>query len=332
MELSIIIVNWNSADLLRSCLRSILAHPPGCSFEILVIDNASYDGSAELVAEQFSSVIFIQSDQNLGFAAGNNFAFRASQGRYVLFLNPDTEIVNDALQVMLEVLQTLPDAGVVGPKLVNPDLSVQIDCMRAFPTILNQIFDSSWTRRLLGRRNFAGVRPVLEGSRFPVGVEMLPGTCIMMRREVFERSGQFSERYFMYAEDVELSFRARSAGLTNYYVSSAAVIHHGGRSSEQKSESFFSVVMMREAVWQFLGIARGQWYASLYRATTFLAAIGRVSVLSLFHFLPLGDQKRSAAGRSTRKWLKVLRWSIGCEAWAHGYRPAQSRAEGVLVA
>src|SRR5215510_12419399 len=123
MDLSIIIVNWNTVELLRSCLASIEANPPRCEYETLVIDNASYDGSAEMVARQFPSVIFIQSDQNLGFAAGNNLAFDRSRGKYVLFLNPDTEVVGDALSSMLSVLQTRADAGVVGPKLVNADLS-----------------------------------------------------------------------------------------------------------------------------------------------------------------------------------------------------------------
>jgi GT2 family glycosyltransferase len=331
MELSIIIVNWNTVELLRSCLASIQANPPSCGFETLVVDNASYDGSAELVSARFPWVTFIQSDQNLGFAAGNNLAFDRSLGRLVLFLNPDTEIVGDALNRMLDVLQTLDDAGVVGPKLVNPDFSVQLDNMRAFPTIFNEIFDSSLTRRLFGPFNFAGIRPVLQASHQPVSVEMLPGTCVLLRREVFERAGRFNERYFMYAEDVELSFRAKAEGLTNYYVASAAVIHHGGRSSEQKSESFFSTVMIREAVWQFFRATHGSWYASIYRATTFLAAMGRLSVLGLLRWLPVRRQIRSDAAYSTRKWTRVLRWTLGQEAWASGYRPAPAQNKSALA-
>src|ERR1700722_14935662 len=149
MELSVIIVNWNSVDLLRKCLLSVLMNPLNCDLEVLVIDNASYDGCAEMVSKEFPSVTFLQAEQNMGFAAGNNRAFRRSTGRIVLFLNPDTELVGDALHTMLVALKSSKDAGVVGPKLVNPDLSAQINCMRAFPTILNQFFDSSLTRKVL---------------------------------------------------------------------------------------------------------------------------------------------------------------------------------------
>lgn len=331
MKLSVIIVNWNSAALLRRCLQSVFSSSSGRDVEVLVVDNASYDGSAEMVFREFPLVTFIQSEQNLGFAGGNNLAFQRSRGRYVLFLNPDTEIVGDALWTMLAVLKTRQDAGVVGPKLVDPDLTVQINCMRAFPTILNQLFDSSLTRRTLGRFNFAGVRPVIEERSQPVGVEMLPGACIMLRREVFEKAGRFNEKYFMYAEDVELNYRARTAGMTNYYVASAAVIHHGSSSSSQKSESFFSTVMIREAVWEFLRASHGAGYAAAYRVTTAMAALARIAVLSFVRCLPFGSEISSRAAQSTRKWTKVLRWCLGLERWAHGYKPPPLHRERALV-
>jgi GT2 family glycosyltransferase len=322
MELSVIIVNWNSADLLRSCLESVLARSSCCDLEVLVIDNASYDGTAEMINKEFPSVTFIQSNQNLGFAGGNNRAFEKSKGENVLFLNPDAELVGDALSTMLAVLKARQDAGIVGPKLVNPDLSVQIDGMRAFPTILNQLFDSSLTRKVFGKSNFGGVKPVIEESEDPVSVEMLPGTCVMLRRELFDQVGRFNEKYFMYAEDVDLNYRVKAAGWINYYVARAAVIHYGGRSSSQQSESFFSTVMIREAVWEFLRASRSEWYAFAYRVTTCLAAVARVALLCLLRLPPVGREIRAMASHSTRKWTKVLRWTLGMEGWAHGYRPA----------
>jgi hypothetical protein len=322
VELSIIIVNWNSAGLLRKCLESILSRSTIRDLEVLVIDNASYDGSAEMIAMEFPSVNFIQSEQNGGFAGANNLAFQQSRGKNVLFLNPDTELVGDALRTMLSVLNARQDAGVVGPKLVNPDLSVQMDCMRAFPSILNQLIDSSLTRKIFGKFNFGGVKAVLEDRDNPVEAEMLPGTCVMLRRDVFDQVGRFNERYFMYAEDVELSYRVKNVGRTNYYVASAVVIHHGGRSSEQKSESFFSTVMIREAVWQFFRTTRGRFYSDIYRTTTCLAAIARLAVLSFLRLLPVSQQMRSGAVLSSRKWIKVLRWSVGKEGWAREYSAA----------
>jgi hypothetical protein len=249
----------------------------------------------------------------------------------VLFLNPDTELVGDALRTMLVVLKSRQDAGVIGPNLVNPDLSSQIGCMRAFPTILNQFFDSSLTRKLFARFDFGGVKPVTERSNTPASVEMLPGTCVMLRREVFEQAGRFNEKYFMYAEDVELSYRVKGAGWTNYYVSNATVVHHGGCSSKQKSESFFSTIMMKEAVWQFLRATRGRWYVAVHRTATGLAAILRLSILCLLYVLLVRPQMRSRVARSYRKWIMVLRWSMGLEGWAREYKPNPTQGPRTLV-
>src|SRR5260370_22558742 len=134
MARSIVIVNWNSTAFLRECLRSIYATATNLEFEVIVIDNASFDGSEMMVRREFPTVEFVQSRKNLGFAGGNNIAFAHSSGRNVLFLNPDTELTGHALTAMCSVLDTLSDAGVVGCKLLNSDLSVQTSCIQAFPT------------------------------------------------------------------------------------------------------------------------------------------------------------------------------------------------------
>jgi hypothetical protein len=332
MDLSIIIVNWKSAALLRKCIQSILASAAGLELEILVIDNASFDGSAEMVSNEFPSVSFIQSNENLGFAGGNNRAFQQSTGRYVLFLNPDTEVVGDALQKMLGVFETHRDAGVVGPNLVNPDLTAQLTCMRVFPGILHELFDSNLSKKLFPMSDLWGLRPVIQAQDGPVRVEMLPGTCAMLRREVFEAAGRFSEKYFMYAEDIELSYKVKQAGWTNYYLGAALVVHHGGQSSNQKVESFFSAIMMRESVWKFLRANRGLVYAATYRITTLLAALARVSVLGMVWLLPVNSRAKFRAAQAARKWVKVGRWCLGMESWARDYHPAViPRAETLAV-
>jgi len=136
----------------------------------------------------------------------------------------------------------------------------------------------------------------------------------------------------MYAEDVELSYQVKNMGWTNYYVASAAVVHHGGRSSEQKSESFFSTVMMKETVCQFLRATHGQCYAQVYRTTMFLAAVARITILCLLWLLPVSRQTRSRAAHSCHKWIKVLRWSLGLESWAREYKPAPTPGRHVVTA
>ena len=138
VALSIVIVNWKSADFLRKCLQSIFANASDMSLEVIVVDNASFDGSAELVEREFPGVHFVQSKENLGFAGANNLGVRSAKGRNLLFLNPDTEVIGTALERMSSFLDATPDAGAVGCKLLNTDGTVQTSCIQPFPTILNQ--------------------------------------------------------------------------------------------------------------------------------------------------------------------------------------------------
>ena len=231
MDISIIIVNWNSRDYLRKCLDSVPAGIKGLEFEIVVIDSASFDGCAQMLRKHYPEVRFIQSDRNLGFARANNAAFLASTGNCVLFLNPDTELRGLAINLMREQLLALPDAGVVGCKLLNSDGTVQTSCIKSFPTLLNQFLDAELLRKLFPRSRLWGMSALLDNSDASAEVEVVSGACMMLRRLDFERIGMFTTDYFMYSEDVDLCLKSRKAGLKNYCVLSAVVVHHGGGSS-----------------------------------------------------------------------------------------------------
>src|SRR5262245_55141684 len=136
MDLSIIIVNWNSREYLRKCMTSISSHAPRLDYEVIVIDSGSFDGCEEMLKEHFPAVRFVQHERNDGFAKANNIAFGASAGASLLFLNPDTEVVGPAIEVLYKSLHSLPDAGIVGARLVNTDGSLQSSCIQALPTIL----------------------------------------------------------------------------------------------------------------------------------------------------------------------------------------------------
>src|SRR5215475_8918812 len=147
-DLSIIIVNWNSKAFVRKCLVSLYANTQKTKFEIVVVDNASYDGCGEMLRAEFPKVHFIQNDKNLGFAAANNLGFESTAGRNILFLNPDTEVIGPAIDTLVEFVDHNPKAGVVGGKLLNTDKSIQTSCIQRFPTILNQVLDADLLRKL----------------------------------------------------------------------------------------------------------------------------------------------------------------------------------------
>lgn len=318
IDLSIVIVNWNSAAFLRECLRSIYATAGSVRFEVIVIDNASFDGSEQMVRHEFPAVTFIQSNENLGFAGANNFAFTHSTGRNVLFLNPDTELIGNALQVMSAALDSTIDAGIVGCKLLNSDLSVQTSCIQSFPSILSEMFDFQFLHTLFPNSSLWGMQALGASGTQPAAVDVVSGACLMIRRVVFEQVGQFSMDYFMYAEDSDLCYKVARSGWRNYFIGDATVIHHGGRSSCSRSDHF-AAVMMRESRFTFMLTRRGRAYAFCYRCTTSL--VSAVRILILAPAIPFAK----VAG-SLGKWFKILRWSLGLESWTSNYGTDLSRS------
>ena len=314
MDLSIVIVNWNCIDFLRKCLASVFANTKGLSFEVLVIDNASFDGSEEMIRKEYPHVKFIQSQENLGFARANNLAFEHSTGKVILFLNPDTEVIGPALQCMVDCLESAPDAGVVGPTLLNSDRSIQTNCIQSFPSILNQVLDSEYLRATFPKWSLWGNRALFEGTSHSVAVEGISGACLMIQKSIFEDVGRFSSEYFMYGEDMDLCYKVQRAGWNNYYVGKATVIHHGGQSTTSWSDKQLSSVVMRESLLSFMRNHRGALYAYLFRSTTALVAICRVSLLAVAMMLPRTSAQRHSLSLAFSKWFRVLCWAVGLES------------------
>lgn len=315
-ELSIIIVNWKSKDFLRRCLETIRETSSGMRLEIIVVDNASFDGSDALVRDEFPQVRFFQSEKNLGFSGANNLGFELSTGRNLLFLNPDTEVLGTAIGRLVSALEEAPQRGVVGPKLLNSDLTLQTTCVQAFPSILNQVLDAEWLRERYPRWGIYGTRAIVEEQPGPVPVDMVSGACLMIRRDLFAEVQEFSTDYFMYSEDVDLCYKARRAGKTVSYVSEARVIHHGGKSSGANPISNFATVMMRQSRLRYFRKWRGPAYARAYQLAMALVAAGRMMLLGTALLAPVGASRRKRLGYSLAKWVSVLRWAAGMEDWS----------------
>jgi GT2 family glycosyltransferase len=310
MDLSIIIVNWNSKEYLSKCIGSIMAGTQGLVYEIIVIDSASFDGCAEMLREGFPQVKFIQGTENLGFAKANNLAYQSATGKCVFFLNPDTEIVGSAINILYSALNRMPNAGAVGGKLLNSNGTIQTSCIQAFPTILNQLLSVEALRRLTPKARLWGIHALFDTGGKPLAVEMISGACLMMYRAVFEEIGQFSSHYFMYAEDVDLCYKCIKHGFINYYYGEAVFIHHGGGSSQQASSNFSSVMMM-ESVLQFLNKWRGGCYSFCYRLALTWAALVRVTLLVVLSPVLLCSSGVSRWRASCSKWLAIFNWGLG---------------------
>lgn len=327
MDLSIIIVNWNSKDYLRKCLASILATTRDIAYEIIVIDSGSFDGCADMLREEFPQVRFIQSQVNLGFAQANNLAAQSGRGECLLFLNPDTEVVGPAINVLLSGTGSLPDAGAVGCRLLNADGTVQTSCIQAFPTILNQVLSTEALRRIMPRSRLWGMRGLFEGGGSPVGVEMISGACLMIRRSVFDRVGHFSTDYFMYAEDLDLCYKARQCGFRNYYCSQGTVVHHGGGSTQQ-ARSNFAHIMATVSIWKFLRKFRGAGYGDCYRLGVCGAALMRLALLVVLAPGWLAFSRGARWKAAWGKWFVILHWGLGCFRWPE--QPGRAEQVGLV--
>ncbi|NCF84215.1 MAG: glycosyltransferase [Verrucomicrobiaceae bacterium] len=317
MILSIIIVNWRSKDYLRECLRTVEGTCADLAPEIVVVDGASFDGCGEMLATEFPEVLFIQSEENIGFGQCNNLGVSHATGDTVMLLNPDTELKPGSVQDLAAALKGAPEVGLVGPRLLNSDHSLQTSCVLAFPTPLNQALGSNFLRFLFPRSKLWGGGEVFE-STDPVVVEAVSGACMVLATDLYRRLGGFSPDYFMYCEDLDLCAQVSREGAKVLHVPSSEIIHHGsGSSSEQVSH--FSTVLMRSANFIYMRRNHGVITSWVYRLLQFASAIMRLSLAVPFSFLPLSRVK-NASRRTARKWWYVLQWSLGFDQVGSGIR------------
>jgi hypothetical protein len=232
-DISVVVVSWNTRDLLRACLASV---PFGLSVrheaEIWVVDNASSDGSAAMVAAEFPQVRLISNTENAGFARANNQAIRQSRGRHVLLLNSDTEVQPGALSEMTDYLDADPKIGAAGCRLLNADGTTQRSSWNAYPTLATLAADAFYLWRIPGlRRSMAGHVPFPNSPTQSVRVKHLLGACLIVRRPVLESVGLMDEGYFMYLEETDWCRRIDAAGWEIAYLPSPIVIHYGQQSA-----------------------------------------------------------------------------------------------------
>jgi GT2 family glycosyltransferase len=233
MKLSIIIVSWNVSRELLDCLDSIAENKPSHSYEIIVIDNASTDGTIDAVQKDFPEVKLIINKENRGFAAANNLGVEQSKGEYILFLNPDTILHRNALDILIDFLDSNKDAGACGPKLLNDDGTIQPSARR-FPDFYSALYQNSIFRNVgLFRKQYRRYR--MNDFNFDVqkDVDILMGAAIMTRRSIIDNIGSMDEVFFMYYEEADLCYRIVKAGWRVVFIPEAIITHLGGRSSDQ---------------------------------------------------------------------------------------------------
>lgn len=237
MDLSIIIVSWNAKAYLEECLQSLLDTPPLRCMEIIVVDNASTDGSPEMVESNYPQVKLIRSGENLGFARANNLAVRESRGKYISLVNSDVKVLPGCLDRLADYLDQNPAVGNAGPRVLNPDLTMQSTCRR-FPGIWNNLCTATGLATAFRKnRFFSGEHMFFFPHDRVLEVDVLVGCFWMMRREAVNQVGLLDESFFMYGEDVDWCRRCWKTGWKVMFVPTGVAIHHRGGSSASQPVS-----------------------------------------------------------------------------------------------
>jgi GT2 family glycosyltransferase len=231
-RVSIIIVNWKTPKLLASCLDSIFQDANSGDFEICVVDNDSQDESLDLIQNHYGSVHLIANTSNVGFSKAVNQAIPVTSGKYILLLNPDTHVQDQAISKLADFMDLNQDCGACGPRVLNPDGSLQLACRRSFPDPWVSLARLTYLSRLFpNNKSFAQYNLTFEDENKLLEVDALSGSAMMVRRDVIDQIGLLDEEIFMYGEDIDWCWRVKEHGYKVFYIPEARVYHFHGASS-----------------------------------------------------------------------------------------------------
>lgn len=295
---SIIIVNWNTRELVIKCLSAVYEHPLSADFEVWVVDNASTDDSATAVRRQFPQVKLIECSENIGFARGNNLALERASGRYALLLNTDATVEPGAIMHLFEFMETHPAAAAAGPYLLNPDQTLQESCY-PFPSLRREFWRMFHLDHLYPYGTYAMSR--WDQSQ-PRSVDAIQGACLMLRGEALKQVGLFDPHFFMYTEEIDLCYRMKKARWDLYWVPTASVTHYGGQSTRQVAPQMF--LSLYQTKIQFFRKHYGVMSARMYKLLLTCASLARLGLSPLAWLQAPPDRARSLT--LARRYLDLL--------------------------
>ncbi|TRZ51518.1 glycosyltransferase family 2 protein [bacterium] len=306
-ELSIIVVNWNTKELLADCLRSIYTHTSNLSFEVIVVDNASVDGSPEMVAADFPQATLIRNHQNLGFGRANNQGFALARGKYIGLLNSDAALLNEAFEVLVKCLDSRSSVGIIGPILLKEDGSVDRACARGFITLKTEFLSATGLTGLFPGRFSGAGQPLLEYENSQ-SVDCLSGACLLIRREALDKNRIFDPTFFMYGEDVDLCYGVKARGWKVYYCSAAKVLHRGKASTNQNPVIPLYALHSHN---MFVCKAYGKGAGLIHRSIWFFTLIVRYLITLFIWSTQPGFRHQSKWISRRRLYPEMIQWALG---------------------
>lgn len=304
MDLSIVIVNWNAKDYIDRCISSLIENIKDIDYEIIVVDNASSDGSVELIRSKYDEVTLMESDLNLGFAKGNNVGINQASGKYIALINSDISIHNNCFRLLIDFMDHNKDVGLCGPKILNSDHTLQLSC-RKLPTLWNVFCSTFALNKVL--KYFR----IYEGSFMDQSehdrikeVEVLSGCFWFSRKKAVDEIGLLDERFFMYAEDIDWCLRFHESSWKIIYYPDAEAVHYGGASSGNAPIRFY--VEMQKAIFQYWRKHYSTGANTIFTIIFIVHQLIRISTRLPLIFVPTRKQKEYSY--KVRRSIASLNW------------------------
>lgn len=304
-KLSISLVNTNNCKLLNVCLHSLFDVDHGVEFETILVDNVSNDGSPEMVRKEFPQVKLIENTYRMGFAANHNQAIRASQGQYVFVLNEDTVVHPGALKALCDFLDAHPDVGAVGPKLENPDGTLQMSCYR-FPSPGRVIAENLLLVAAFPNNPLWGDYRSFAHDKLRY-VDFVSGAAFLVRREVIEKTGVLDDGFFIYAEETDWQLRMHKDGWKVAFIPDVTIVHYGGQSSVAIKDRQFCEFHRSQL--RFMRKHYGAWAVFVNRVSMCTGAVLRRTIWSIISVVK--PSKREELKPQIELWGRIFKWYLG---------------------
>lgn len=299
MDLSIIIVNWNTKKLLFECLESIYKNTKEIALEIIVIDNASADGSAEMIKRNYTKVNLIKSDINLGFARANNIAFEHTTGRYILLLNSDTVVKEKALDLAVSFLDQNKRVGALTPMILNDDESIQHPCYIKDPSLISELYDAFELTRLFGIKRLDSI----PAQNTVCNVLHACGCSLFLRKEAIDKVGYLDERMIFSYEDADICFRIRKNGWIIQYYPESKIIHYGGASRSKHKRRAVDAMLKSKYVYY------GKYHSSIYiYAISIILILSSSIKLIIYYMLLFNKSTRDKTKIKIYYYIAIIKW------------------------
>jgi len=309
VDVSITVVAWNVKDLLYNCLRSVYDQTKGVDFEVIYVDNASKDGSVEMVRKEFAEVRILENEKNEGFIKASNQGIEIAKGRYILLLNSDTVILDNAIEKMVKFADSHPEAAAVGCKVLWPDKTLLRTCFM-YPSCLNMLLSTTYLYKLFPKSKFFGRERMTWWDFNDVReVEAICGCCCLVRREAIEQVGLMDEAYFVYGDDPDWCYRFKSNGWRILFTPEAKIIHVGDQTTKKMPKEFKLQLFGSQLI--FMKLHRSKLAFQFARFLTALFCLLRVPYWLAMALLHRNQRKRSfevARTYLTGAWYSLVGW------------------------